>query len=142
MTQWATLEQVATLTGKTVDEPTRALAAAAIELHTGLIEGVERKGLKDRDAYWLRLAVCFQAAWLMTQPDYLERNAVSSVSQDGQSATGGNPDWLTLAPLARKAIKRLSWRGARTIVVDDGARRNRLNVLSEEYDDSLAWRRL
>jgi len=140
---WATAEQAAELTGASVDETARNLAANAIELHTGLIESVERKSMADRDRYWLKLAVCYQAAWLVAQPDYLERNAVASVSQDGQSASAGNPDWLTLAPLARKALRRLSWRGTRTMVVGADARLARVrDVLSESYDDSHAWRRM
>lgn len=136
---WATVTDVANITGKTVSEVDRTLAATAIELHTGLIESVERVDMKARDRYWLKLAVVYQSAWLAVQPDYLERNAVASASQDGQSATAGNPDWLTLAPLARKAIRKLSWTGARTIEAATEQRRARLDVLSESSDDSLKW---
>lgn len=139
-TPWATIEQINTLTGKAVDQAARDLAAVAIELHIGLIEEVERTDISDRDRYWLKVAVCMQAAWLTAQPDYLERNAVASASQDGQSAAMGNPDWLTLAPLARKAIKRLSYRNAKTIDADRATRLARLSVLSEAYDDALPWR--
>lgn len=138
---WATIADVLALTGKTIVALDRTMAVNAIELHTGFIEVVERVDMTDRDRYWLKLAVCYQAAWLLTQPDYLERNNVSSVSQDGQSTTG-NPDWLTLAPLARKAIKRMSIKGPRTIVVGREERLGRLNVLSDAYDDSLPWERV
>lgn len=135
---WATVAQINAAIGKVVTETTRNLAAQSIELHTGLIEEVERVDISGRDRYWLKLAVCYQAAWLLTQPDYLERLAVSSASQDGQSATAGNADWLTLAPLTRKALKRLSWRGTRTVNTQAG--RKILNVNSDEYEDTLAWR--
>lgn len=114
---WADIAEIATLTGVTVDAPTRALAAAAVELSCGAIESVTRIYMTNRDGYWLRQAVCFQAAWLYDQPDYLVRSAVTEVQEDGQRAFSGNADWLTLAPLARKAIKRLSWRGTRTITL-------------------------
>lgn len=142
MAPWATVQDVKTLTGRDLTDVDLALAVTALELHTGLIEAVERTDMSGRDLYWLKLAVGYQAVWLLAQPDYLERNAVSSVAQDGQSASAGNPDWLTLAPLARKALKRLSWRSARSIVISHEDRRTRLNVLSEAYDDSLAWRRM
>lgn len=136
---WATIENVQTATGRVVTETTRNLAAQSIEMHTGLIEGVERTDISGRDLYWLKLAVCYQAVWLLAQPDYLERNAVSSVSQDGQSATAGNPDWLTLSPQARKCLKRLSWRGVRTVATA-GSKPAIVNVNSDEYEDTLDWR--
>jgi hypothetical protein len=86
----------------------------------------------------LSLACSYQAAWLNAQPDYLTRDAVSSAAQDGQSATGAHGDWLTLSPLARKATKRLSWRGTRNLSTGAGASREaRLAALG---DDALAWR--
>lgn len=138
-TPFATVAQILATVKKNVTEDTRDLAAQAIELHTGLIEAVERKDISDRDRYWLMLATSYQAAWLLTQPDYLERNAVSAVTQNGQSATAGNPDWLTLAPMARKALKRMSWRGVRTVSTQTGRRRV-VNVNDDEYEDTLDWK--
>ena len=139
--QWATITDVSELTRVKVDGTTRRQAVASIEALVGLIEEVPRPDVSDRDRYWLKLAVCYQAAWIDAQPDYFERNAVSSASQSGQSATGGNADWLLLAPAARKCIKRLSWRGVRPLAIDDrrAETRSRVDVTSEEYDDSLPW---
>lgn len=139
VTPWATVADVADLTGVTVTAATLKLGVSAIELHTGLIEQVERKKMSDRDRYWLKTAVCYQAAWIKAQPDYLERNAVASASQDGQSATAGNPDWLVLGPLARKAIKRLSFRGTRTASTLE-QRRRVVNINSDAYEDTLDWK--
>lgn len=136
MAKWAETTDIASLVGVTVTEATRNLAAQSIEMHTGLIEAVARPAVSGRDLYWLKLAVCYQAAWITAQPDYLERLAVSSASQDGQSATAANPEWLTLAPLARKAIKRLSWRGTRTRAAQ-GERPRIVNVNDDDYEDSL-----
>lgn len=143
---WCTVAEVATVTGKTVTETDRNIAAFAIELKTGLIESVARPDLTRRDAYWLRQAVAFQAAWLSETPDYLERNEVESASQDGQSVTL-KPDALVLAPLAKLAIKRLSWRGTRSIrpVLVDERGRIRMTadyVPLEAHDDLQAWRPL
>lgn len=143
MAEFATLEQVAELTGVTVDAPTRLLAAQAVEIATGLIEGTlaERVDISDRDLYFLRLMCSYQAAWLMAQPDYLTRNDVATASQDGQSATGGAHDWLTLSPLARKASKRLSWRGTRPLATGTLSRAERLALaLRESGDDRETWR--
>lgn len=143
-TPWATIDQVATITGRTVTDADRNLAVASIEPLIGLIEEVERTDISDRDRYWLRQAVAFQAVWIASQPDYLERNAVSSMSQDGQSANGANPEWLLLNGNARRALKRLSWRGVRGLQIDSraGAKASRADITSEEYDDSLPWRPL
>ena len=142
MTLWASIADITTVTGKTVSEVTRNLAAQAIELHTGAIESVPRVDMTRRDAYWLRQAVCFQAAWLASTPDYLERNDITAANQDGASATGG-PDWMTLAPLARKAVKRLSWRGTRTVLTGrPGALLGTTDALAEGQDNRQPWRPL
>lgn len=146
-TPWAVLADVTSVTGKTVDAPTLALAVSSIELVTGLIASVERVDMTRRDAYWLRQAVCFQAAWIADTPDYLERNAVASASADGQSATGADADWLVIAPLAKRALKRLSWRGTRSIRPVPVDERGRIRVPDryvplEVHDDVQAWRPL
>lgn len=144
---WCTIIDVATVTGKTVTPVDRNIAAYAIELTTGLIESVPRSDLSRRDAYWLRQAVAFQAAWLADTPDYLERNDVESASQDGQSVTL-KPDALVLAPLARRALKRLSWRGTRSIQPVPVDALGRVRVPSryiplEQHDDiTTPWRPL
>jgi hypothetical protein len=129
---WCTIADVATVTGRTVDAQTRNIAANAVELHIGLIEAVSRPLMSRRDAYWLRQAVAYQAAWITQTPDYLDRNAIASLTQDGESATAGNPDWLTLAPLARKALKRLSFRGPRVV----GAVTNDRGIVDEDATNS------
>lgn len=141
MAEFATIAQIAALTGVTVDESARNLAAQAVELATGLIEAVDRPEVTDRDRYWLKLACAYQAAWLQAQPDYLTRNHVTNVSQDGQSVTGG-PDWLTLAPNARKAVRKLSWRGPRMVGRRDPMLRVRRDPLSSASDVLHSWRPL
>lgn len=143
MAEFASIAEIAALTGATVDEPTRLLAAQAVEIATGLIEGTlaERVDISDRDLYWLKLMTCYQAAWLVAQPDYLTRNDVASASQDGQSATGASQDWLTLAPLARKTSRRLSWRGTRPLATGTLSRTERLALaLRESGDAKHEWR--
>lgn len=139
MADFATIEEITTVTGKTVDATTRSLAAQAVELATGLLEEVERPDVSDRDRYFLKLATAYQAAWLQGQPDYLTRNDLTSASQDGQSAAGG-PDWLTLSPMARRAIKRLSWAGTRSVAISDAARAKLVDPLGELADDLQQWR--
>lgn len=141
MALFATIAEITTLTGVTVDATTRGLAAQSIETKTGLIEGTlaARTDISDRDLYWLKLACAWQAAWLQAQPDFLTRNDVSAVSVDGQSATG-RADWLTLSPMARTSIKRLSWVGTRSMLIGSPAARLVSDPLGEAADDREKWR--
>lgn len=141
MALFATIAEITTLTGVTVSETTRSIAAQSIEAKTGLIEGTlaARTDISDRDLYWLKLACAWQAAWLQAQPDFLTRNDVSAVSADGQSATG-RADWLTLSPMARTSIKRLSWVGTRSMLVGTVAARFVADPLGEAADDRERWR--
>ena len=111
--QWCTVADAATITGATVDVVTLGLARDAIEFATGAIESVTRVYLSRRDYYFLRQAVAYQATWLLSQPDYLVRDDVASFTQDGVTING-SPDRIRLAPLARSACRRLSWKGTRS----------------------------
>lgn len=117
---WALIDDVLKVTGKTVTQAVVDMATIDIETHTGLIQSVERVFLTRRDLYWLKLAVCYQAAWAPSQPDRLELKDVSTASQDGQAATF-KADAHTLSPNARNAIKHLSFKGSRTISPRGGA---------------------
>ena len=138
-TPWATIADVDEVTGKTVTEKERGIAVRSLEPIIGVIEGVDRPDISDRDRYWLKLATCYQAAFVLDNPDLFSRADVTSASQDGESANFRNVDAHLLAPLARKCVRRLSWRGL-TRSRDRAAQRGPLNILSEEYDDSLAWK--
>lgn len=139
MSTWATLTDVTTLTGLT---PTQAIldqAESQIELTTGVLANVILSPgmvLWPRDLEYLRRATAYQAAWLAFQPDAYQRSEVTEIIQDGirlQPKEGT----FTLAPFARRALSRLSWRGTRSISVatQGDKRRRNLNTL----DDDLPW---
>jgi hypothetical protein len=134
---WATIATVKGITGKDVDQDAINLARDVIELKSGAIEAAAEVGPRDR--YWLGKAVAYQAAWLASQVDYLERLSVTSASQDGQSANY-TADGLELAPLARLALKRLSWRGTRT--VQPGAAPAGVKLTPLISDDHGGWQPL
>lgn len=137
--KFAEVADITAITGVTVDEGERTRAAIVIETLTGLIESVDRPDISDRDRYYLKLATAFQAAWMHDHPDLYSREDVTSASQDGESVTFRNVDAHTIAPLARKAIKKLSWAGRRVVMPGGGPATlaGRINVNSEEYDDWL-----
>lgn len=143
---WATIADVKTLTGSTVTQDDLDRALASLGVLIGLIPGVEREDISDRDRYFLKLAACYQAAWLQDNPDLFVGKDVASASQDGESATFRR-DAHVLAPLARKAVRRLSWRGLRPVMLGGGSALERgvgglRDVNSEAFDDSLPWEKM
>lgn len=111
---WATVQQVQDITRVTVTEADVAAAQFVVELFS---EVTEAYTLPARDARYLRMAVAFQAAWLHTQIDAAARTDVSTVTQDEMSFTYATPEAAVLAPLTAHALKRLSWKGTRSVRV-------------------------
>lgn len=132
---WATKADVATLTGATVSDAKVAQAQAAIETVTGIVVDEAAWALLSApDARWLRNAVAYQAAFMAASPDYFERQRITSGGQDGQSATFA-AEAHELAPMARKALRKLSWKGSRVVQLAAPA------VLDADVaDDRLPWR--
>lgn len=136
---WATVSDVKNVTGKVVTQDQLSQGCRVLETLTGMIEGVDRPDTTDRDRHWLKLAAAYEAAFVKDNPDLFSREDTTSVAQDSASATFRNVDSHLLAPLARKAIRRLSWR--QLIRKGDRAEASKTinNVNSEEFDDSLPW---
>lgn len=133
---FASIADVLKYTGKTVSQGVLDQAEAQIEDVVGVIaDPLLRPGvvLKARDAYFLKKAVAYQAGWISVQPDAYERSEVGSLSQDGTSVSF-LPGSITLAPFARIAIRRLSWRGTRSLSIG-----TKDAVLPGYSDDSLPW---
>ena len=114
---WATKADVNTVTGLTVEDAEVTRAIATLETITGLIDGVDRPGLTDRDKHWLKLMTCYQTAFM----------------HDNSHLFG---------PLARKAYRRLSWRGLRAIAAwgdPEAAPTGSRDPNSEAFDNALPW---
>jgi len=115
---WATTTDVNNLTGTPVAEDVVTRAQALIELKIGRTEALATAEMSARDLEWLRRAVAYQAAWLPGQADLNTRLDVTQLSQDGLSTVFA-PDAIVYAPLAIRALKKLSWMsGTRSIAVD------------------------
>jgi hypothetical protein len=110
---WATVQEVDDITGQTVDAPKLAQAQAVVEIHVGRTPDADAAATA-RDLYWLKQAVCWQAAWQPAQPAFHARSGLKRVSQDGLTLEHNTAADITLAPLANRAIKNLSWMGSRT----------------------------
>lgn len=95
--------------GKTVTAQNLALAELMISMRTGTdISTVEIiDAMESTDRYWLAQAIVFQALWIPSQSDLLERLAVSEISTDGDSMVLDH-DALMLSPMAKWALLRTS----------------------------------
>ena len=137
---WVSAQQVIDTTGVTVTEAQLAQAQAAIEVFCNRIYA-DTPRIRPRDVYWLGRAVAFQAAWLVGQYDLNTRLESSQVQQDGVVASLGEHA-MVLAPMAGRALRRISWMRSRTIHVrgpfEDGSAWG-LNPLSDASDDTQTW---
>src|SRR5690606_12174704 len=110
---WASAEDTLAMTGVQVTEDLLAQAQGVIDVFSGVTEGAEQE-ISARNRRLLRSAVAYQAAWMVGQIDVMTRTDVSQLRQDGSEFTAAHPDSLVLAPLAKRCLDRLSWRGARS----------------------------
>lgn len=109
---WADEAYTLSITGVTVTAAKVTQAQAMIELFAGVTEQYK---LTARDTRHLRMAVAYHAAWLTGQIDVASRTDVTQVTQDEMSFTYQNADGAVLAPLAQRALKRLSWKTNRSV---------------------------
>lgn len=113
---WATVDDVLDVTKETVTATILAQANSAVTIYSNRTEAAS-SSMGTRDLYWLKQATCWQAAWLSGQPGWTTRSTVDTVQQDAASVTYTDESSITLAPLAKRALKNLSWKGARTLRV-------------------------
>jgi hypothetical protein len=131
---WATASETLAITGTTVSGPTLAQAQGTVELH---INRTIDAAMTVRDLAWCKRAVAWQAAWLAGQFGYTTRMNVTSVSQDGVSTQFAAQHAITLAPLAARAARNLSWMGTRSTRIrprrrDDYAYEASYDTMGEE----------
>lgn len=144
-TTWATTADVLSLTGVTITQTQLDQANALIELHSGRVytlstltnpNGVTNTGARDIE--WMRRACVYQAVWMLSQPDMFSRLEVQAVASKGRPIPLV-PSALVLAPLAKRALDRVSWRKSRSLHIrspfDDGLGAAVLGGPIMDYDD-------
>jgi hypothetical protein len=110
---WAQAADVAALTGTTVTDAQVTQAQAIIDMFSArTYDALPRIGA--RDVYWLKLAVVYQARWMLDQPDMFSRLDFATITM-GSRPVQLKDDSLRLAPLAAKALKRCSWLRSRSL---------------------------
>lgn len=112
-TTWATTDDVLTYTGVEVTQQQLTIASGTIDMHAArTYDDVSRVGARDQ--HWLKLALCYQAAWVVAQFDLFQRLNITALGQN-RSVTQLGPDAMTLGPLAKKALRRVSWLKSRSL---------------------------
>jgi hypothetical protein len=136
---WCTAADVLNFTGQTVTDDQALQGQALIELVQGFVGGLpDDVWVSPRDLEWLKRASAYETVWMLAQPDLFSRMDFVALAQDGESSTLRDSA-LYLAPLARMAIKRLSWKGTRSITVR-GQDEVKAGYRENAYDDNaLPW---
>lgn len=117
---WATTGEVLTYTGITVTEAEVDQAQFMVEMFADVTEDAI---LSTKNLRFLKMATAYQAAWMTEHPDIFTHVDVSTMLQDGLQFTRGHENATLLAPMARRAINRLSWRRNRSIKIRPSKRR-------------------
>jgi hypothetical protein len=115
---WATIGYTASITGAEVTDGQLAQAQAVIDLYSNVTPAASGdQTLTARDRRLLAAAHAYQTVWMAAQVDVHTRTEVASLDQDGVRVVPGHEDALYLAPLARRALGRLSWMRSRSVAV-------------------------
>jgi hypothetical protein len=112
-TTWATVQDVADITGETVDANILRLANYIVEVHARRIYELDTERVGVRDTHWLKRTVAWQAVWLPDQHDLLTRLNIKEIAEAGR-ATVLDETALELAPLAKRTLGNCSWRRSRS----------------------------
>jgi hypothetical protein len=137
---WATAQQVDDTTGVSVTDAQLAQAQAAIEVFSNRIYP-DAERMRTRDLYWLGRAVAYQAAWLVGQFGLDSRLDATQIQQDQVSTTLAG-DGLVLAPMAARALRKVSWMRSRTVHIRsaiEGSGPIVGDALSYGSDDHMEW---
>lgn len=136
---WATLDDVRDVTGSGAEAVELAAARSVISIYANRTEDMA-DAITARNLYWLKVATCWQTVWQRDQPGFNAQQVVASFSQDGESVSY-TAEWnLTLAPMAARALKNLSWKASRTLNtpnsrVPAGRARDFTNEASDWYSN-------
>lgn len=118
---WATIADVSAFTGITVTQSNIDAAQVMVELFADVVYG-QTANISVKNLRMLKLAVAYQAAWMTDHPDLFTHVDLTSINQDGIFYVQGNANAMLLAPMAHRAIRRLSWKRNRNIKIRPSTR--------------------
>lgn len=129
-TTWATSTDVQQVTGVEVTDQQVTTAGYIIDNFTGrpysfswtepTTQTVTTYNWHDKlgatDLYYLKLAVCYQTVWMLAQPDIMTRSDLSEIP-GVREVVKIEPTAMTLGPLTKKALGRVSFLRSRSLHV-------------------------
>jgi hypothetical protein len=121
---FCSIADVQNITGQSVQDISLTVAWSVIEGVIGrpaseLLISLDDNAtfvLTTRDQYWLQKATAFQAAWVEANPDFWSAYDINNANQSGQSGTF-NVDGLLVAPMARRALRYVTWMKVRSVKI-------------------------
>lgn len=122
MAAWATINETLAYTGISVSQENLDSAQFMIELFADVVYGQTDK-ISPKNLRLLKMSVAYQAAWMTDHADLFTHTDISSINQDGIFYVQKHDNAYLLAPMARRAIARLSWKRNRNIKVRPSTRR-------------------
>lgn len=137
---WCTPQDVIDCTRVSVTDDVLRQAQKNIEAFSGRIYP-DTERIRTRDLYWLGQAVAYQAGWIAGQFGLETRLDATQIQQD-QVSSNLKEDGLTLAPMAAKTLRRVSWMRSRTVHIRsaiEGSGPLVGNPLLDGADDSQPW---
>jgi hypothetical protein len=111
---WITGAAASVITGVTLTDAACNVAQEIVDLYSNRTQSASAS-MTVKDRYWLARAVAWQAAWLAGQVAIEGRMGVSFAGAGGSTISIPDEATLVLAPLARRAINRLSWKRPRSV---------------------------
>lgn len=112
---WASVEEVQQYTGIPVGSDNVTAAQFMIELFADVTE--DSTHISTKNLRLLKMAVAYQAAWISDHPDVFTHVDISTMLQDGIQFSYAHANAGILAPMAKRALDRLSWKRNRSIKI-------------------------
>lgn len=119
---WASIADVELYTRISVSQEDLNAAQAMVEMFSDAVynQTVDASGnalIGSKNLRLLKMAVAYQAAWMIDRPDLFTHVDIGSMNQDGIFFVYKHENAGLLAPMARRAISRLSWRRNKNIQI-------------------------
>jgi hypothetical protein len=136
MAAWATISETLAYTRINVEQEDIDAAQVMIELFADVVyeQTYDESGtalIGAKNLRLLRMAVAYQAAWMTQHPDLFTHTDIQSINQDGIFYVHSHENSYLIAPMARRALKRLSWMRNKNIRIRPSTRR----LVSKSYVD-------
>lgn len=132
---FVTTDDVLRITGTAVSNDQITVAQHIIEMASNR-RSKASGDMTSRDLHWLKLAVAYQSAYIDKHDELFTMADVESLSQGDFSVSfRGNAEEALIAPLARKALKNVTWMRSRSILLNSHFQRGSIDADRQGYAD-------